>query len=277
MLGSVLDVLFPRRCVGCGGRGWPFCSACSRGVRILIPPWCGRCGRPFEDGVRPVVQRCPDCPPPSVSWSRSPFLYAGPVRHALMRLKFSGSRSVAEALAPAMLAWLRDSPYGQRAPPDQTVLVTWVPLGKRRRRARGYDQAEALARAVGGLAGWPVARLLTRSVETSPQARRGGADRKLALTGAFRVASGPPPDVLLVDDVLTSGATVGECARVLRRAGAREVGVLTVARSLGETFPTRCYNPAGAPAWVCGCPGDGLSEVDASRRRNDPRKATRGR
>jgi competence protein ComFC len=204
-------------------------------------------------------------------------MYAGPVRHALMRLKFSGARSVAEALAPAMLAWLRDSPFGERSPPDPTVLVTWVPLGRRRRRARGYDQAEAIARAVARLAGWPVGRLLVRSVETAPQARRSGADRKLALTGAFRVVAGAPPDVLLVDDVLTSGATVGECARALRRAGVREVGVLTAARSLGGTRPTRCYNPAGAPAWVCGCPGDGLPEVDASRRRNDPRKATRGR
>jgi predicted amidophosphoribosyltransferase len=83
--------------------------------------------------------------------------------------------------------------------------------------------------------------MLTRAVETAPQARRGGDARRRALGGAFRAVGAVPPRVLLVDDVLTSGATVAECARTLLAAGALEVGVLTAARSLGGPLPARCY------------------------------------
>jgi ComF family protein len=152
-----------------------------------------------------------------------------------MRLKFSGLSQTARAFAPPVAEALA------RAPPptwaielDEPFVLTWVPLGTRRRRERGYDQAEVLARAVGALTGWPVRALLRRAVETAPQARRTGPDRRRALRGAFAAAA--PLDaarVVLVDDVLTSGATAAECAGVLRRSGAGEVGLLTAARSLG--------------------------------------------
>ncbi|MGH2554771.1 MAG: double zinc ribbon domain-containing protein, partial [Actinomycetota bacterium] len=106
MLDAVLDVLFPRRCVGCGARGWPFCTACLVGVALLSPPGCRRCARPLEEWV--VV--CGDCPPSGVDWSRSAFLYEGPVRRGLMRLKFSGLSHVAQALAPAMVDALARAP-----------------------------------------------------------------------------------------------------------------------------------------------------------------------
>jgi predicted amidophosphoribosyltransferase len=131
------------------------------------------------------------------------------------------------------------------ARPAGGSVVTWVPLGRRRRRQRGFDQAEALARAVAAEAGWPVRRLLDRVVETTPQARRSGAERRLALQGAFRARTPPPPWVVLVDDVLTSGATTAACAETLRTAGAAEVGVLCAARALGGPVPPRCYTPPG--------------------------------
>jgi competence protein ComFC len=134
-----------------------------------------------------------------------------------------------------------------RASPGGTpsgLVLTWVPLGRRRRRERGYDQAEVLAKAVGRLTGISAVPLLRRETETAPQARRSGAERRLALAGAFRAAGAAPARVVLVDDVLTSGATAAECARTLIEAGALEVGVLTAARALGGPLPARCYTPA---------------------------------
>ncbi|HEY3209210.1 MAG TPA: double zinc ribbon domain-containing protein [Actinomycetota bacterium] len=245
MLDRLLDVLFPKRCVGCGHRSWPFCPGCAARVALLAPPGCRRCGRPLEDWIG----MCGDCPPSVIGWSRSAFLYEGPVRSALLRLKFSGLSHVAQAFAPSMVeALARAPPVGGAGGQDEPSVVTWVPLGARRRRERGYDQAEVLALAVGALAGWPVRALLRRAVETAPQARRAGPERRRALQGAF-AAAGPVQSVrvVLVDDVLTSGATAAECATVLRRAGAAEVGVLTAARSLGGGVPGRCYNPARFP------------------------------
>ena len=221
--------------MGCGGSEWPLCGSCRPLVATLEPPGCARCGRPLEAGTG----ECSDCPPPQIRWARGAFLYEGPVRKALMALKFGGKRSVAPALAPAMANAL------STAPGPGTVL-TWVPLAPRRRRERGYDQAEVLARALGRATGLPVIGTLERVLETAPQARRDAAHRRRALRGAFRAlperASGA---LVLVDDVLTTGATAAECASVLSRAGAEEVGLLTAARSLGGGVPARCYNPPG--------------------------------
>jgi ComF family protein len=235
MPASILDVLFPQRCLGCRGRGWPFCPACVAKVALLTPPGCRRCGRPLEEDVA----SCADCPPARVAWSRSAYLYEGPVRAAVMRLKFGGWRSAAGALAAGMAGAIHD-----RAVVGEDPVLSWVPLGRRRRRARGYDQAEALARAVARLTGLPAVRLLGRAYDTPPQARLPGEDRRRALQGAFAAVARPPPAVVLVDDVLTSGATAAACARALRAAGAGQVGLLTAARALGGGVPARCYNPA---------------------------------
>jgi predicted amidophosphoribosyltransferase len=233
--------LFPPTCAGCGRGEWPFCPSCRGEIAWLDPPGCERCGRPLDRST----DACRDCPPAPLARARAPFLYAGPVRRALMRLKFSGAMSVAGALAPSMAALLEGDPTCGRSKLEsdrEGAVLTWVPLGRRRRRARGFDQAEVLARAVGALTGLPVARLLKRVVETNPQARRSGEDRRVALQGAFEAVTWVPDTVLLVDDVLTSGSTAAACAEALRSAGARTVTALTAARSLGGPLPARCYN-----------------------------------
>jgi len=242
VLRGLLGVLFPAGCLGCGRPGRPFCPGCWASVALMSPPGCRRCGRPLAGSVG----GCADCPPGEVSWCRSPFLYEGPVRRALMRLKFGGSRSLAEGLAPFM-AGVLSTGGGWSTGSFEAAVLTWVPLGPKRKRSRGFDQAEVLARALGPRAGLPVRRLLRRTVETAPQARRAGVERRLALAGAFRPVGEPPPVVVLVDDVLTSGATVAECAGTLLGAGASEVGAITAARALGSPLPARCYNPHGLP------------------------------
>jgi len=242
VLDPLLDILFPRACAGCGAGSWPFCPACWTALALFQPPWCARCGRPLEVSV----DRCADCPPGDLAWVRSAFLYEGPARRGLMRLKFASLRSLAEAFSPWMVqALARSPPPGDGLGVDLTHVLTWVPLGRGRKRARGFDQAEALTRALSRRLRLPMQPLLRRTKETDPQARRRGADRRLALAGAFEPVVDPPPRLILVDDVLTSGATAAECARVLRRAGALEVGLLTAARAQGRGVPARCYNSGG--------------------------------
>ena len=232
----MLDVVFPRCCAGCRGPGWPFCDRCRTSVGVLRPPGCRRCGRPLSRDV----DSCRDCPPAPVDWVRAAFAYDEPVRRALLSVKFGGMRAVADAFVPWMRRAMADRPGGG-------VTITWVPLGRRRHRRRGFDQAELLAAGLAEGTALACRALLERARETEPQAMRGGAERRRALSGAFRAVAPAPARLVLVDDVLTTGATVTECARVLRRAGAREVGVVTAARAVPGPLPGRCYTPA---VWI---------------------------
>lgn len=217
MFVRVLEALFPARCAGCGTGPWPFCDSCRGALVPLVRPWCERCGAP----AKWEVPRCRHCPPEAISRARAPFLFEGPARRAVHRLKFSGWRSVAEALGGAM---------AEVADGDADV-VTWVPLSRRRRASRGFDQARALALVVGPALGVRVAPLLRRTAEAPPQARRGGEERRRAMRGVFAARGRISGRVLLVDDVLTTGATAGACAEALLEAGGGEVHVLTAARA----------------------------------------------
>lgn len=240
-LGSLLDVFFPRRCAGCGRGAWPFCGSCRERLVPLAPPWCERCGLPLP---RPAA-RCRECPPAPVARARAAFAFEGPARAAVHRLKFSGWRGVAEALGDAMtaVAVSDDRPVAE--------IVTWVPLARARLAERGFDQARALAVVVARGLGLPAARLLSRAGDTGAQARRAGAERREAMRGRFVPAGAHvPARVLLVDDVLTTGATTVACAEALVRAGSREISVLTAARA----FSSRGYTRAGSRAglWLPG-------------------------
>jgi len=234
MWGRALDAVYPRSCAGCGVGAWPFCISCARSLQPLAPPWCERCGSPSIL----AVPACRDCPPSSLDSARAAFVYAGPARRAVHRLKFSGWRDVAEAMADAMAA------VGTPAAAD---VVTWVPLARGRRAERGYDQARALAVALARRLDLPAGRLLRRPVATDPQARRSGAERRAAMRGAFRAVRDAPDRVLLVDDVLTTGATLGAAAEALRAAGAREVHGVAAARSLPGRASLRGAGPCAYP------------------------------
>ncbi len=145
---------------------------------------------------------------------------------------------MASALADAMVA----------AGAPAADAVTWVPLARRRLAERGYDQARALAVAVGARLDLPVVRLTRRAVATAPQARRPGEERRMAMQGAFEpLARSIVPDrVLLVDDVLTTGATAAACAEALATSGVREVALLTAARAFaGQEAGKRAGKPGG--------------------------------
>jgi len=224
-LDRAIDILFPRACAGCGAGPWPFCATCTDELVPLRPPWCRRCGRPSPKDV----DRCRDCPPSPIASARAAFAYLGPARAAVHRLKFSGWRGVGEALAAALAA---------TGPPPADA-VTWVPLAPRRRAERGFDQAHVLARALARELDLPAVAFVRRTKATAPQARRTREERLEAMADAFTCIPHrrTPARLLLVDDVLTTGATASACAVALVEAGAREIHLLTACRSFTDRPP----------------------------------------
>lgn len=210
------ELLFPRKCILCGSilsrDETDFCRVC----RTQTPAHPGRRQIPGIDGIYVV-------------WN-----YAGPVRDSLLRFKFRGRRDYGSGygrlLAMALLL--------ER---EQADCVTWVPVSSQRKRTRGYDQAELLARAVGKELNLPVVSTLEKvrhnpaqSGLSEPEARRKN------VVGVYRGRQEEirrHPRVILIDDILTTGATAGECARVLRAMGAKRV-VLGAMAGSGNKEPT---------------------------------------
>ncbi|HEV2056156.1 MAG TPA: ComF family protein [Methylomirabilota bacterium] len=230
---AALDLVFPPLCPVCdgmlgAGRRDPLCGACWEGFERIAPPWCRCCGAPL--GIEGLCGACRGRRP-GFAYARAAVLYGGLVREAIHAFKFGGRRGMANPLGD-LLAGLGLSALPGAAP---DVLVP-VPLHPRRARERGYDQALLLARRLERAWSVPVvADALLRAVPTQPQTDLDAAARRRNVRDAFAVRR---PEliadrhVVLVDDVLTTGATAGECARSLYRAGAAAVGVLTVARAL---------------------------------------------
>jgi ComF family protein len=210
------EFLFPPRCGGCGRRGSWFCGGCRDSALMPAPRWCPGCGR------RCAVDPCPLCasgglgPDDLVAW----FHLQGPLREAVHRLKYGDRPRLAGPLVELGLA---------RSPLPAGAIVP-VPLAPNRLRERGYNQADMIAAEIARRAGRRRAHGLRRVHSAGSQVGRGGDERRLALVGAFTWKGVPaPPEVLLVDDVVTTGATMAECARALRAAGAITVHGLAIA------------------------------------------------
>jgi ComF family protein len=240
-LGAALDLVFPPFCVICrhrlgAGRRDPLCGPCWVALERIGPPMCARCGRPFPRldvaAVAPA-QRCGDCRrrPPAFTAARAAARYGDTVREALHAFKFDRRRALAAPLGDL----LAEIPLGALATGGIDVVVP-VPLHPSRERERGFNQAALLARRAARVWGLPLAAdALGRAVPTATQTALAGRERQDNVRGAFTVRR---PEAVagrrvgLVDDVLTTGATAGECARCLHDAGAAAVVVLTVARAV---------------------------------------------
>lgn len=229
---ALADLLFPPLCIACReplGQGRGFCATCWSRIVFLDGPMCECCGLPF--GVDPGEgARCAAClaKPPSYDRARAILAYDEKSRAPILSLKHSDRLE----LVPGFALWLERTGKHLIADSD---LIAPVPLHRMRLWRRRYNQAAELARALGRRAGKPVAvQALVRSRPTESQGAMASARaRRRNVLGAFRV---PQPklvagrSVLLIDDVLTTGATAEACARALKRAGAARVHVLALAR-----------------------------------------------
>lgn len=252
---AALDLLFPPFCPVCRtrlgpGRRDPLCGACWQRLERIIPPLCRLCGTPLfqfspqgEDDLvgqelGPSSSRaaaphlCGRCRRrvPSFSYARSAARYGDVVREALHAFKFGGRRALAAPLGELL------AEVGAVLPVDRVDLLVPVPLHPRRERERGFNQAALLARRLGKAWAIPVSiTALRRSVDTPSQTELTAAQRRANVKGAFTLRR---PElvagrhVLIVDDIMTTGATAGECAACLKDGGAATVGLLTVARVL---------------------------------------------
>jgi ComF family protein len=240
--GSLCSVLLAPACLVCATPlerplEGPICSPCWESIRPLSPPLCRTCGDALVswravDGLVGVCARCRRRPPP-LACARSAGAYEGTLRHVIHSLKYRRCRTLARSLA----ALMRDRGSDVLSGAD---LAVPVPLHWRRRQVRGFNQAADLARGLG----LPVVHALRRVRPTTAQFGLSTVARLRNVRGAFA----PPrsrwfgrrrPDariqgacVVLVDDVCTTGATLGECAAVLLEGGAREVRAITAARAL---------------------------------------------
>jgi len=234
---ELLALVFPPACAACGALlevEAPFCTLCTLATEPVPRPGCRRCGEPVE---RPGS--CARClrAPPAFAAADAGFVHTGPLARAIHRFKYEGHSALAlplgRALAEASAGWL--GRLGQNA-----TLVP-IPLHRTRLLRRGYDQAALLTRMLAHATGLPLrATLLRRVRATRRQVGLTEAERTENVHRAFAV-TGPLPrgPVVLVDDVLTTGATARAASATLREAGARGVYVLTLARAVGEANPGR--------------------------------------
>lgn len=225
MYATSLDWLFPQRCVSCGKLGEVWCAACRGLVELIRQPYCQLCGSP----KRPKAD-CRNCS----SWeyhfdgARAWGGYAGTLRKAILSLKHRYNGQLGSEFAKYMAAVLSAQPWS-------IELIVPVPLAPHRLIQRGYNQAESLARPLADRSGYRYAKgVLSRSHETVKQFELNAEQRWENLLGAFHAEGNElhGANVLLVDDIMTTGATLNAAAVALKKAGASRVYALTLAKTL---------------------------------------------
>lgn len=227
----LLDLLFPPRCVFCGkllrdGEEHGLCGVCQEKL-----PWIT--GRAAEQKLE------------FVSLCASPLWYQGEVRESVRRYKFSGRSAYARAYGHLAAQCVQDHLSGK------FDLISWPPLSKERLKERGYDQAMLLARATAEELGVPLVRTLNKVRHTDAQSGlHEDSARRANVLGVYELAA--PVEgkrILLIDDVVTTGSTLSECARVLRTNGAADVVCVTLARARGTRENARKKNEPKIVIW----------------------------
>ena len=226
-------LLFPVFCAGCGrGEGEMICSGCLLGLPLLPESRCARCASPT-----PLpAESCRECRRrrPAVDATVALAAYRDPLRSVIHRLKYGNGRDLAPLLAALLFSRLREE-----CRHEGIEAVTYVPMHPQRERERGYNQARLLAEGVALHLGCPCLPTLRRKRAAPPQTGLAHAARLANLRGCMEALPGDcvAGEVLLVDDVFTTGATLSECALALKRAGARRVTACVLARDVAAGGP----------------------------------------
>ncbi len=237
ILSGIADLVFPPRCVTCGvllekRTPLPFCPACAGGIRLIRSPLCSRCGLPFlePEGEDHPCGECLAAERP-YAVARAVGYYEETLLRAIHLFKYRGKTGIGEVLGKMMADFA-----GGRWEMGAFDRILPVPLHPKRLRERGFNQSVILACEISKRFAVPLdPRSLERRVPTAPQVGLGREERSANVRGAFAVGSPERIDgkrILLVDDVFTTGSTLGECSAVLLRAGAEGIAVLTMARAV---------------------------------------------
>ena len=240
MLQAVLDLLLPPVCLACdkaigaGDTKRLVCRRCRTLLRPAPPPVCDRCGAPrLITGRReePLCEECREWPAELIA-ARSAYLMHPPADRIVHQLKYRGWSALAEVMAQPMADVMRACDVAK-----EISVVVPVPTTESRLRERGYNQAELIARSVARRLGCPCENLLARTSSGGTQTTLQPAARGANVAGAFRLRPDSSIDlkaarILLVDDVMTTGATTLECARTLLDNGGCWISVLTYARAV---------------------------------------------
>ncbi len=214
IVSAVLDLIFPRKCVFCqkiltkGLKG--VCLQCEKSIMYTQNPRMEKRGEFYELCL-------------------SPLQYKGAVRDSILRYKFRGVCSYSETYGRLIAETVKNDPD------SNCEIVTWVPVSAKRLRKRGYDQSLLIAKETAKILELPLVKALTKPRHTPPQSGINGDDKRRAnVAGAYEVSLGSElfgKRVLLIDDIVTSGATLSECTRVLLMGGAETVICATLARA----------------------------------------------
>jgi predicted amidophosphoribosyltransferase len=218
---ALVGIVLPERCLACGRGEELLCPDCRRTLIVLRGTLCARCGCPTAW----PVERCGECAGRRIPFAsaRAAVAYEGPARELVTAWKERGLGRVA-ALAAELVA--------DAVPRPRVDALAFVPGEGDRVGWRGANPAEELARALAAVWGLPVEPLLVRTRRVRPQRGLPRNERRANVRSAFRAVGEAPRSMALVDDVYTTGATVGSAATELRRAGARAVHVVTFARTV---------------------------------------------
>jgi len=221
-----MDSFFPRRCVGCGKLGAFICPECLKKLPRLLPPLCPQCGKPQASGIV-----CPDCRrrQTEIDGISSPFMFDEAIRKAIYELKYRNLKAISSCLAELLADHIRSNQLDGEA-------LAYVPLHPRRLRERGYNQSRLLARELSKRIDLPVVEdSLIRIKQVQPQVRaRDVQERRRNVADAFvcRDEKVNGKQLILIDDVCTSGATLESCAVALKSKGVASVWGLTLAREI---------------------------------------------